>query len=120
MTAGRVIGYVAAGILIFFGVLFLWGAGGEGGGGWRWVFIGLVSVLLGFGLIYLSGRRRAASAEEGEVSLELPAEVELERLTCRSCGAALSAEHVRLVAGAVLVTCPYCGATYQWTEAPKW
>ena len=48
----KTIGNIAAAILIFFGVLFIWGAGGNQGGGWIWVCGGLLSVLFGFGLIW--------------------------------------------------------------------
>ena len=27
---------------------------------------------------------------------------------------------IKLVAGAPVVTCPFCGTTYQLTEEPKW
>ena len=47
----KIIAYIAAAILIFFGVLFVWGAGGSQGGGWTWVCGGALSVLFGFGLI---------------------------------------------------------------------
>ena len=40
MNAGKIIAYIAAAILIFFGVLFMWGAGAETGGGASWVLIG--------------------------------------------------------------------------------
>ncbi|RME88220.1 MAG: hypothetical protein D6770_07510 [Anaerolineae bacterium] len=121
MSALRIIGYIAAAILIFFGVLFIWGAGGPEGGGWGWVFTGAISVLLGFGLIYLASRRKAA-AEEQEVTLkiDLSGDVNLDQLTCRSCGGALTADNIKMVAGALVVTCPYCGTTYQLTEEPKW
>ena len=33
MKAGKIIAYVVAGILIFFGVLFIWGATGDQGSG---------------------------------------------------------------------------------------
>lgn len=118
----KIIAYISAAILIFFGVLFIWGAGGESGGGWSWVGIGLISVLIGFGLIWLASRKAAASPAKGEtiLKIDLPGQTKIEQMQCRSCGGALKAENVRLSAGALIVDCPYCGTTYQMTEEPKW
>jgi uncharacterized Zn-finger protein len=32
----------------------------------------------------------------------------------------LSKENLEVKAGAIFVECPYCGASYQIEEAPKW
>ncbi len=37
MGAGKIIAYIVAGILVIFGILFILGSGGQGGGGWGWV-----------------------------------------------------------------------------------
>jgi uncharacterized Zn-finger protein len=29
-------------------------------------------------------------------------------------------DNIKMVAGAPVVTCPYCNTTYQLTEEPKW
>jgi Na+/melibiose symporter-like transporter len=121
MSAGRTIAYIGAAILIFFGVLFIWGAfGPQGQVGW--IFIGLVSVAIGFGLIWLARRSAAAAAEQGEVTLkiDLPADVSLDEFTCNNCGGQLTMDNVKMVAGAPTVNCPFCGTTYQLKEDPKW
>jgi hypothetical protein len=124
MSAGRLIAYLAAGILLFFGVLFIWGAfspeaAGKAGG---WILIGLVQVAMAFGLIVLASRRRPATAGPSELvqRIDLSGEINLESLSCRQCGGALSARNVQMLAGAPVVTCPYCNASYQLTEEPKW
>jgi Na+/melibiose symporter-like transporter len=121
MNAGRVIATIAAGILIFFGVLFIWGAFSPNGST-GWIVTGLISVAAGFVLIWLSRRRPAAADGKQEIvqHIELSGDVSLERLTCRSCGGKLSSDNVKVVAGAPVVNCPYCGASYQLEEAPKW
>lgn len=118
----KIIGYIAAAIFIFFGVLFVWGAGGTNGGGFSWIVTGTVSVLIGFGLIWLASRKPAPGQAGGEtvLKLDLPSQTKIEQMKCRNCGGALSPDNIKMVAGAPWVTCPWCGATYQLTEEPKW
>jgi len=122
MTVGKIIAYIAAAILLFFGVLFIWGAFSPDGS-IGWIPVGLVSVGIGFGLIWLAGRSKPASASSGEnvtLKIDLPANVNLDTLKCKSCGGVLSMENIQMVAGAPVVNCPYCQTTYQLTEEPKW
>jgi Na+/melibiose symporter-like transporter len=122
MSAGKVIGYIVAIILIFFGVLFIWGAfspNGQVG----WIIVGIISVAIGLGIIWLVSRRRPAAEGEGTTivqKIELPGNVSMDTLKCRSCGAALTPKDITMVAGAPVVNCPYCHTTYQLTEEPKW
>jgi len=120
MNAGRIIAYVAAAILIFFGVLFVWGAfSPEAPPGT--LVIGLISVGIGFVLIWLAGRRPAAAGSQEIIQrIELSGDVSLEKMTCRNCGGALSSDNVKILAGAAVVNCPFCGTSYHLEEAPKW
>jgi hypothetical protein len=122
MSAGKIIAYIIAAILIFFGVIFIWGAfSPQGQSGW--ILIGLISVGIGFVLIWFASRLRAASQQAGEqvtLNIDLPANVNLDTLKCKSCGGALTMDNIKMVAGAPVVTCPYCHTTYQLTEEPKW
>lgn len=120
MSAGRIIAYIAAAILIFFGVLFVYGAfSPQGSAGW--IPIGLISLGAGFGLIWFAGRRKAAAERQEIVQrIELSGDVSLEKMTCRNCGGALSTEDVKIVAGAAVVHCPFCGTSYHLEEEPKW
>lgn len=121
MSVGKIIAYIAAGILIFFGVLFIWAAFNPEGQT-SYILVGLISVAIGFGLIWLAGRRGPATAagENVTLTLDLPADVELDEFQCRNCGGDLTMDNVELVAGAPVVKCPYCGTTYQLKEDPKW
>lgn len=122
MSAIRVIAYIAAAILIFFGILFVWGAFDPNSGSFGWIPVGLVSILAGFGLIWFASRQKAAGPPNNQVTLNvnLPGNVSLDTLKCKSCGGSLSPDNVKMVAGAPVVTCPYCHTSYQLTEEPKW
>jgi len=118
---GRVIGYIAAAILIFFGVLFVWGAFSPDGSV-GWILVGIVSIAAGFGLIWLTGRRARQAAQAATVvqKIELSGDVNLEKMTCRNCGGRLSSENIKVITGAPFVNCPYCNTSYQLNEEPKW
>ena|SRR3990172_675827 len=118
----KAIGSIAAAILIFFGVMFIWAAFGttERPG---WIVVGIISVLVGFGLIWLVSRKGSTDATGSQpavLTVDLPGATAIEALKCRNCGGNLTADNVTLLAGAPTVKCPFCGTTYQLTEEPKW
>ena len=123
MSAGKIIGYIFAAILIFFGVLFIW-ATFSPDGQIGWLVVGVISVGIGFGVIWFASRRQptAAGGNGGAVTLniDLPGDVSLETMKCQSCGGTLTMDNIKMVAGAPVVSCPYCNTTYQLTEDPKW
>ena len=116
----KIIGYIAAAILIFFGVLFIWGAfSPQGQAGW--ILVGLFSVAIGFTIIFFVSRKKAVDAPVNVTyKVDLPGNVEMQAMKCQSCGGALTAENIKMVNGAPMVKCPYCNTVYQLTEEPKW
>ncbi|MCL4561064.1 MAG: hypothetical protein M1281_10655 [Chloroflexi bacterium] len=119
----KIIAYIAAAILIFFGVIFILGAFSPQGSGVGWILVGAISVLIGFGIIYFASRRKPSAAQGGDnvtLKIDLPANVNMDTLKCRSCGGTLGPDDIKMVAGAPWVVCPYCHTTYQLTEEPKW
>lgn len=120
MSPIRIIAYIAAAILIIFGVLMMIGASDPQQGSLGWIPVGIILICVGFGLIWFAGRRAKSEAAELIQRIELSGDVDLETLTCRNCGGALSSDNVKLVAGAPVVSCPFCNTSYQLTEEPKW
>jgi hypothetical protein len=134
MSTGRVISYVGAGLLIiiglaavFFGIIYIWGSfspTGEPG----WITAGLISVVIGLLMIaggaYLvslaSRGKMGAVTENVTINVDLPANVNVDTLKCKSCGGSLTMDNIQMVAGAPVVNCPYCQSVYQLTEEPKW
>jgi uncharacterized Zn-finger protein len=123
MSTGKIIGYILAGIVLFFGVLYLLSAfsaetlnpGGR-------LLVGGVLVLLGLGIIVAIRLREPKPKQEVVVhqQIDIGGDIDLEALKCESCGAQLDRSAISLEEGAVMVTCPYCSATYQIVEEPKW
>lgn len=129
--ASRTLLYIGAGILLIGVCLFVYGAFSVIGstssqGSSNWLTFGLgfgcVGVLFlagGAGLVYAAQRGTKTEVVQ-QVKIDLPGQTKIEQMKCRSCGGSLSADNVKMIAGAPTVECPYCGTTYQLTEEPKW
>jgi DNA-directed RNA polymerase subunit RPC12/RpoP len=122
MSAGKIIGYVVAGILIFFGVLFVWGAfSPEGEIGW--ILIGVITVAIGLGVIAFVKFREPKPAQPPQEiiqKIDLSGGIEMETLKCQKCGGELQKDSITVKEGAIFISCPYCGSAYQLVEEPKW
>jgi hypothetical protein len=122
MSAGKIIVYITAAILIFVGVLFILGSF-DPTGSFGWILVGIILVLIGFGLIWFAtrlGNAPSTTPTQVNLKIDLSGDVNLESFKCQSCGSPLSPDNVKMVNGAPVVTCPFCGTSYQLTEEPKW
>jgi predicted RNA-binding Zn-ribbon protein involved in translation (DUF1610 family) len=84
--------------------------------------VGAVLVALGLGIVVAVRLRepKPAQAVTIQQKIDLSGDVQMEAMKCTSCGGQLDKSAVSVIQGAVMVNCPYCGATYQLTEEPKW
>jgi hypothetical protein len=72
---------------------------------------------------FLTWRRmqpKAAQKVTIQQEVELTGDVDLASLKCENCAASLDKDAITVREGAILVSCPYCGAAYQMVEEPKW
>ena len=121
MKAGKIVAIVAAVILILFGVLMVLAGTNTQPYTVGMMIFGVVFIGVGLVIIYFSTRQSAKPGENNvTVKIDLPGNVSMDTIKCKSCGGALKPENITLVAGAPVVTCPYCNTTYQLTEEPKW
>lgn len=118
----KILGYIAAAVLIFFGVLFIWGAFAPSTvQPFGQVIVGILSAGIGMAIIFLIQRKaKIDAATNVTLKIDLPGNVSMDVIKCKSCGGTLSAENIKMVNGAPMVTCPYCKTVYQLTEEPKW
>jgi hypothetical protein len=124
--------YIGAGILFLIGLCLVgYGAlsvigstSAQGDSSWLGFGLGfgcagVVFIGGGAGLIYLAMRGQKTEVVQ-ELKIDLPGDTQLEEMKCRSCGGTLTSDNIKLVDGAPMVNCPYCGTAYQLTEDPKW
>ena len=131
--------------IIIMGLVFLCVGGGLGGLGamyvlgahdantaepGRWLTTGIVMIVIGMLIwcaaavgAFLAWRRMQPKPEQKvtiQQKVELGGDIDLASLKCTKCNAALTKKAITIQDGTVLVSCPYCGATYQVVEEPKW
>jgi DNA-directed RNA polymerase subunit RPC12/RpoP len=123
MSTGKILGYVLAAILLLFGVLYLLSAfSAQAASPGGRLLVGGLLVVIGLGIIVVVRMREPKPKQEVTIrqEIDIGGDVEMEALKCQSCGAQLDKSAISLAEGAVVVTCPYCSATYQIVEEPKW
>ena len=121
MKAGKIILFIIAAFFLIFSFLLFLGSGGQTGSS-SWVWWAITFAAVAFVLIFFATRMQApeAGAQNVTVNIDLPGEVGMSTIKCQSCGGVITKKDVQLVAGAPVVTCPFCNTTYQLTEEPKW
>ncbi len=111
-----IVTYLIAAVVAFFGLMFVVGSQGQ-------VIRVIVGIIL-FGaagvLVYLTRVRPKQEQVTHVQKIDLTGDVRLEQMKCQSCQGALGKDNLVVKAGAIFVDCPYCGASYQIEEAPKW
>ncbi len=121
MKAGKIVAIIAAVILILFGALMVLGATNRESGSMGWLPIGIVFIAIGLVIIFFAAKQAAKTPDTNiTLNVDLPGNVKMDTIKCQSCGGVLSPKDIQMVAGAPMVTCPYCHTSYQLTEDPKW
>jgi len=125
MYVGAVILLLLAAAGICLGGFILLGASGGAQGvtgiGSVGVLLGVIALVAGIVMIVIAARKtKSDTAQNVTLKVDLPGDTKIEEMKCKSCGGTLTADNIKLVNGAPMVTCPYCNSVYQLTEEPKW
>ncbi|MFZ0546766.1 MAG: hypothetical protein WAM60_15070 [Candidatus Promineifilaceae bacterium] len=107
--------YGLAGLLGLLGFIFVVGSRGQIGT----LVIGIVLFIAAAVVVYLTRVQPQQTQVTTVQKIDLSGDVSLEEIRCRSCNAPLSKDEITVEAGAIMVSCDHCGATYQFEEAPK-
>jgi Zn finger protein HypA/HybF involved in hydrogenase expression len=110
----KYLSYGIAAILAFFGFVFIAGSQGVV----LRIVVGVILLGAAVAFIYLTRVKPAQTTVVQKV--DLSGDVNLEQIKCQNCGGVLDKDSIEVKAGAIFVNCPYCGASYQFEEAPKW
>jgi len=107
--------------LVLLGVVFLIAAGTQN------LLTGVALMAVAAMLMFYSYRSRRIEAakptlvsQNFTVTMSGSGQMEKRELKCKSCGAPLADENLRVVQGGVIMTCPYCGTVSSLEESPKW
>lgn len=114
----RIVGSLLAAVVGLLGLVLLIGAQGQ-----VLRFAAGVVLLAAAGAIvyFMLLRPQVQQIQQTVVQkIDLSGDVNLERMTCQACNAPLSKDAISLKEGAIMVTCPSCGTTYQIEEKPKY
>ena len=105
---------VFAVVLAMLGCLFVIGYQGQIGR----LIIGLV--LIGAGVVLFATTKLRAKETTVVQKIDLTGDISTQELKCKNCGSTLSNKSVSVRAGAIFISCEFCGTQYQLEEAPKW
>jgi hypothetical protein len=132
---GRTLSFIGAAVLFLVGLCFV-GYGAlalvgstdpvQGNASWTGLgismaVIGVVLFAGGGGLIWLALRgQKTEVIQQVTMKVDVPGDTKIEQMKCQSCGGVITSKDIQIMAGAPVVTCPWCNTTYQLTEEPKW
>ena len=105
---------VFAVLLAMLGCLFVIGYQGQIGR----LIIGLI--LIGAGVVLFATTKLRAKETTVVQKIDLTGDISTQELKCKNCGSTLSNKSVSVRAGAIFISCEFCGTQYQLEEAPKW
>ena len=127
LSVGAGLLFLIGACLVGYGILSVIGSTSTSGSS-NWLSYGIVFSLVGVlflaggaALVYAVMRgQKTEVVQQVTMNVDLPGDTKVTQLNCHNCGGVLKPENVKMVAGAPMVECPYCGTTYQLTEEPKW
>lgn len=112
----RIVSYLVAAVLAFFGFIFIAGSQGE----ILRIVVGVILLAAAAVFVYMTRVKPQPSQTTIVQKVDLSGDVSLEQIKCQNCNGVLDRNSIEVKAGAIFVNCPYCGASYQFEEAPKW
>ncbi|TFH24433.1 hypothetical protein E4G67_01985 [Candidatus Bathyarchaeota archaeon] len=119
MKAITILGTIAVTVLFFFAVIFALASSHSAEVMTSRLLTSGILFIIGLTIIvgiYYTTRKPKTIIQRLEVSGQMKGAA----ISCPNCGAAISADQIKIVSGVPYVKCPYCGTTFEVTEEPKW
>jgi len=105
--------YLAAGVLIILGILFIMAAYAE-----TIRFIeGIVFIAIAFAIIFFSREKKPIEIKK---TVTVTGPVKVKEIRCPNCSAILNPDKVEVIEGKPYLTCDYCQNKFELTEEPTW
>jgi predicted membrane protein len=105
--------YAVSALLFFLGAVFMISVNL----GIIYFFEGLVFISIAMLLLILSREKKPIEIKQ---TISIGGPVKVKEIRCPICGATIDATKVKVVAGKPVVTCNYCGNSFELTEEPLW
>jgi Zn finger protein HypA/HybF involved in hydrogenase expression len=112
----KIISYLVAAALAFFGFVFIAGSQGQ----ILRLVVGVILLGAAAVFVYMISVKPQPSETTVVQKIDLSGDVNLEQIQCQNCQGTLDRDSIEVRGGAIFVNCPYCGASYQFEEEPKW
>ena len=111
--AGKIIIYILAVVLVFFGLIFMISANL----GFVYFLIGVVFISVAGGLIFLTREKKPLEIKQ---TYTITGPLKVNKIHCPNCNAIVDPTKAIIVDGKPFVTCTYCGNKFELTEEPTW
>lgn len=109
----KALAYIISAFLLFLGAVFMISVNL----GIIYFFEGFVFISIAVLLLVLSREKKPVEIKQ---TISVSGPVKVKEVRCPICGAIIDATKVKVVAGKPVVTCNYCGNSFELTEEPLW
>ena len=110
---GKILIYIFAVVLVFFGLIFIISANL----GIMYFLIGLVFISVAGGMIFLTREKKPLEIKQ---TLTVTGPLKVNKIYCPNCNAIVDPTKTTIFDGKPFVTCTYCGNKFELTEEPTW
>jgi len=105
--------YGASALLLFLGAVFMMSFNL----GLTYFLVGVIFTSTAIILLVLAREKKPVEIKR---TISVSGPIKVKEARCPVCGAIIDVTKVRVVAGKPIVTCSYCGNSFELTEEPLW
>jgi hypothetical protein len=111
--AVKILVYIVAAVLVFFGVVFMISVNlGD-----IYLIEGLIFIIVAAVMVFAVRERKPVEIRQ---TVTVTGPVKVVQVKCPNCGALVDPSKAQVLAGKPYVTCAHCGNKFELTEEPTW